>query len=144
MTHIPYKGSTPGRVAVVANEADLMFDGLLPSLPLIRAGKLRALGVTSAKRSSVVPDIPAIAETLPGYSADTWYGLFAPRGTPREVIMKINVMMAKALRTPEVREKLLAQGAEPAGNSPEEFASFVKSEIAKWRKVVKDSGATAE
>jgi tripartite-type tricarboxylate transporter receptor subunit TctC len=144
MTHIPYKGSTPGRVAVVANEADLMFDGLLPSLPLIRAGKLRALGVTSAKRSSVVPDIPAIAETLPGYSADTWYGLFAPRGTPREVIMKINVVMAKALRTPEVREKLLAQGAEPAGNSPEEFASFVKSEIAKWRKVVKDSGATAE
>jgi tripartite-type tricarboxylate transporter receptor subunit TctC len=141
MTHVPYKGSTPGRVAVLANEADLMFDGLLPSLPLIKAGKLRALGVTSIKRSSVVPDIPAIAETLPGYSADTWYGLFAPRGTPKEAITRIHAVMAKALRTPEVREKLLAQGADPAGNTPEEFAVFMRAEAAKWGKVVRESGA---
>jgi tripartite-type tricarboxylate transporter receptor subunit TctC len=141
MTHVPYKGSTPGRVAVLANETDLMFDGLLPTLPLIKAGKLRALGVTSIKRSSVVPDIPAIAETLPGYSADTWYGLFAPRGTPKEVVTKIYAVMAKALRTTEVREKLLAQGADPAGNTPEEFAIFMRAETAKWGKVVKDSGA---
>ena len=141
MTHVPYKGSTQGRVAVLANETDLMFDGLLPTLPLIKAGKLRALGVTSIKRSSVVPDIPAIAETLPGYSADTWYGLFAPRGTPKEVVTKIHAVMAKALRTAEVREKLLAQGADPAGNTPEEFAVFMRAETAKWGKVVKDSGA---
>jgi tripartite-type tricarboxylate transporter receptor subunit TctC len=144
MTHIVYKGSTPGRVAILANEADLMFDGLLPSLPLIKAGKLRALGVTSIKRSGVVPDIPAISETLPGYSADTWYGLFAPRGTPQEVIKKIHAVMAKALRTAEVRDKLRAQGAEPAGNTPEEFALFIKSENAKWGKVVRDSGAKPE
>jgi tripartite-type tricarboxylate transporter receptor subunit TctC len=140
MTHVPYKGSAPGRVAVVAAEADLMFDGLLPSLPLIKAGKLRALGVTAAKRSAVVPDIPTIGETLPGYSADTWYGLFAPRGTPKDVIAKIHAVMAKALRTVEVREKLLAQGADAAGNTPAEFAAFLKSEIAKWSKVVRDSG----
>jgi len=144
MTHIVYKGSTPGRVAVLASEADLMFDGLLPTLPLIKAGKLRALGVTSIKRSSVLPDVPAISETLPGYSADTWYGLFAPRGTPREVIVKIHAVMAKALRTAEVSAKLLAQGAEPAGNAPEEFAAFLKAEIAKWSKVVRDSGAKPE
>ena len=141
MTHVPYKGSTQGRVAVLANETDLMFDGLLPTLPLIKAGKLRALGVTSSKRSSVVPEIPAIAETLPGYSADTWYGLFAPHGTPKEVVTKIHAVMAKALRTPEVREKLQAQGADPAGNTPEEFAVFMRAETAKWGKVVKDSGA---
>jgi len=141
MTHIVYKGSTPGRVAVLANEADLMFDGLLPSLPLIKAGKLRALGVTSIKRSSVMPDVPAISETLPGYSADTWYGLFAPRGTPRDVIAKIHAAMAKALATADTRAKLLAQGAEPAGNTPEQFAAFIKAENAKWGKVVRDSAA---
>ncbi len=144
MTHVPYKGSTPGRVAVLASEADLMFDGLLPTLPLIKAGKLRALGVTSIKRSSVVPDIPAISETLPGYSADTWYGLFAPRGTPREVIQKIHSAMARALAAPETRAKLVAQGAEPAGNTPDAFAVFIKSENAKWGKVVRDSGARPE
>ncbi|MDB5810192.1 MAG: tctC [Betaproteobacteria bacterium] len=141
MTHIVYKGSTPGRVAVLANEADLMFDGLLPTLPQIKAGKLRALGVTSIKRSSVMPDVPAISETLPGYSADTWYGLFAPRGTPREVILKIHATIAKTLATAETRAKLAAQGAESAGNTPEEFAAFIKAENAKWGKVVRDSGA---
>jgi tripartite-type tricarboxylate transporter receptor subunit TctC len=144
MTHVPYKGSTPGRVAVVAAEADLMFDGLLPSLPLIKAGKLRALGVTAAKRSTVVPEIPTIGETLPGYSADTWYGLFAPRGTPKAVVAKILGVMAKSLRAGDVRDKLLAQGAEPAGNTPEEFAVFLKAEIAKWGKVVRDSGTKSE
>lgn len=141
MTHVVYKGSTPGRVAVLANEADLMFDGLLPTLPLIKAGKLKALGVTSIKRSSVMPDVPAISETLPGYSADTWYGLFAPRGTPQEVIVKVHAAMAKALASAETRTKLLAQGAEPAGNTPVEFAAFIKAENAKWGKVVRESGA---
>ena len=141
MTHVVYKGSTPGRVAVLASEADLMFDGLLPTLPLIKAGKLKALGVTSIKRSSVMPDVPAISETLPGYSADTWYGLFAPRGTPQDVIVKVHAAMAKALASADTRAKLLAQGAEPAGNTPAEFAAFIKAENAKWGKVVRDSGA---
>lgn len=144
MTHVPYKGSTPGRIAVAAGEADLMFDGLLPSLPLIKAGKLRALGVTAAKRSGVVPEIPAIAETLPGYSADTWYGVFAPRGTPRAIVVKLNAVIVNALQTPETRAKLLAQGADPAGNSPEQFAAFLAAEIAKWARVVRDSGTKAE
>ena len=141
MTHVVYKGSTPGRVAVLASEADLMFDGLLPTLPLIKAGKLKALGVTSIKRSSVMPDVPAISETLPGYSADTWYGLFAPRGTPQDVIVKVHAAMAKALASADTRAKLLAQGAEPAGNTPAGFTAFIKAENAKWGKVVRDSGA---
>jgi tripartite-type tricarboxylate transporter receptor subunit TctC len=144
MTHVPYKGSTQGRIAVVSGETDLMFDGLLPSLPLIKAGKLRALGVTAVKRSSVVPDIPTIAETVPGYSADTWYGVFAPHGTPKHIVAKLHDTIARALQTAEMKEKLLAQGAEPSGNTPEQFAAFLKSEIVKWDKVIKDSGAKPE
>jgi tripartite-type tricarboxylate transporter receptor subunit TctC len=144
MLHVPYKGSTPGRVAVAAGEANLMFDGLLPSLPLIKAGKLRALGVTAAKRLAIVPDIPAIAETVPGFNADTWNGIMAPRGTPPEIIAKIQLVIAQALQQPEVREKLLSQGGEPSGMTPAEFAAFLKVETAKWGKVVRDTGARPE
>jgi tripartite-type tricarboxylate transporter receptor subunit TctC len=144
MTHVPYKGSTPGRVAVAAAESDLMFDGLLPSLPLIKAGKLRALGITAAKRSNVVPDVPTIGETVRGYNADTWYGLFAPAGTPKPVIAKLHAVVFKALQDPAVREKLLAQGADPSGIPPDQFAAFFKAEIVKWGKVVRDAGVKPE
>jgi tripartite-type tricarboxylate transporter receptor subunit TctC len=144
MTHVPYKGSTPGRVAVVAGEVDLMFDGLLPSLPLIKAGKLRALAVTGPKRSAVVPDIPAIAETVPGYTAETWYGVFAPARTPQPVIDRLHSTIVKILQRPDVREKLIAQGAEIEANSPREFAAIVKADIAQWTKVVKMAGVKAE
>jgi tripartite-type tricarboxylate transporter receptor subunit TctC len=144
MTHVPYKGSTPGRVAVAAAESDLMFDGLLPSLPLIKAGKLRALGITAAKRSNVVPDVPTIGETLRGYNADSWYGIFAPAGTPKPVIAKLHAVVFKALQDPAVREKLLAQGADPSGIPPDQFAAFFKAEIVKWGKVVRDAGVKPE
>jgi tripartite-type tricarboxylate transporter receptor subunit TctC len=144
MTHVPYKGSTPGRVAVASAESDLMFDGLLPSLPLIKAGKLRALGITAAKRSNVVPDVPTIGETLRGYNADSWYGIFAPAGTPKPVIAKLHAVVFKALQDPAVREKLLAQGADPSGIPPDQFAAFFRAEIVKWGKVVRDAGVKPE
>jgi tripartite-type tricarboxylate transporter receptor subunit TctC len=119
MTHVAYKGAAQGRTAVMAREVDVMFDGLLASLPLIKAGRLRGLAVTSAKRSLVAPDIPTIAEAgVPGYGADAWYGLLAPRGTPPAVVAKISTTLAEALETPAVREKLLAQGVEPFGGTP--------------------------
>lgn len=144
ITHVPYKGSTPGRIAVVAGETEIMFDGLLPARPLIESGKLKALAVTSAKRSSVMPQLPTIAETLPGYEADTWYALFAPGGTPREVVNALHGVMAKALQTKEVRDRLLSQGAEPSGRGPDELRAFVKSEMTKWGKVIQAAGVKPE
>lgn len=144
LTHVPYKGSTPGRIAVVAGETEIMFDGLLPARPLIESGKLKALAVTSAKRSSVMPQLPTIAETLPGYEADTWYALFAPGGTPRDVVNALHGVMAKALQTKEVRDRLLSQGAEPSGRGPDELRAFVKSEMTKWGKVIQAAGVKPE
>lgn len=145
LTHVPYKGSTPGRIAVVAGEAELMFDGLLPALPLIKAGKLRALGVTAAKRSAVMPELPTIAEAgLPGYEAATWYALFAPGGTPREIVDTLHGVIAKALQNRDLRERLLAQGADPSGSTPEQLGAFVKSEMAKWGKVIRTAGVKPE
>ncbi len=141
MTHVPYKGAAQGRVAVMSRECDLMFDGLLATLPLIKAGKLRGLGVTGAKRSSVAPDIPTISEAgVPGYSADAWYGLFAPHGTSRFVVAKLSVTIIKSLQIAEKREKLIAQGVEPVGSTREEFLPFLKAETVKWAKVVKAAG----
>ena len=145
MTHVPYKGAPQGRTAVMAREVDLMIDGLLASLPLMKSGRLRALGVTSAKRSPVAPDIPTIAEAgVPGYGADAWYGLLAPRGTPPAVVTKISTTLASALETPAVREKFLAQGVEPAGGTPQQFRAFLRAEMDKWGKVVREAGIRAE
>lgn len=144
MNHVPYKGSTPGRIAVVQGEAQLMFDGLLPSLPLIKQGRLRAIAVTGPKRSAVLPDVPAIAETLPGYRAETWYALFAPARTPAAVIQKLHGAVAAGLKQPDVEKKLLAQGAFPSGGSPADLAALTREELVKWRKVVKDAGIQAQ
>jgi tripartite-type tricarboxylate transporter receptor subunit TctC len=145
MTHVPYKGSTPGRVSVVSGETDLMFDGLLPARPLIQSGKLRALAVTAAQRSAVMPDLPTIAEAgLPKYEASTWYALFAPRGTPAGVIHALHDVIAKALQRRDVRERLLAQGADPSGNTPQALAALVKSETVKWGKVIQAAGVKPE
>src|SRR5207344_468198 len=110
--------------------------------PQIKAGKLRAIAVTSLKRAPVLPDVPTIAESgLPGFEASSWFGILAPAGTPRDVIMKINGDVAKWLASPDAKEKLAAQGANAAGGSPEDFARHIAAETAKWSKVVKDSGA---
>ena len=145
LTHVPYKGAPQGRVAVMARECDFMFDGLLATLPLIKAGRLRGLGVTGIKRSPVAPDIPTISEAgVPGYSGDAWYGLFAPRATPRPVVAKLNAVIARSLQEPERRDRLLAQGVEGVGSSQEAFNAYLGAEIRKWARVVREAGIKPE
>lgn len=141
---IVYKGSTQGRIALVAGEVPLMIDGLMPSLPLIQSGRVRALGVTSAKRVAVLPAVPTIGETVPGYVGEIWYGVLTPAGTPVDIIAKLNGALVAALNTPEVKKRFATQGAEVVANSPAEFGAFIKREIVKWTKVVKDSGAKVD
>lgn len=146
MTHIPYRGSGPALMDLVGGSMDVMFDNLPSSMQQIKGGKLKALAVTSAQRSSALPDIPTVAEAagLKGYEASSWFGLLAPAGTPSDIVHRIQREVAKALGTPAVREKLLAQGAIPGGNTPEEFTRMIDAEIRKWAKVVKDSGAQVD
>jgi tripartite-type tricarboxylate transporter receptor subunit TctC len=142
ITHIPYKGSAPALQDLLAGQVQLMFDNLPPSLPQIKAGKLRALAVTSLTRAPALPDVPTLSESgLPGFEASSWFGILAPAGTPAPIVAKLNAEVAKWLATPEAREKLLKQGANPAGGTPEDFAKHIAAETAKWAKVVKESGA---
>jgi tripartite-type tricarboxylate transporter receptor subunit TctC len=148
MTHIPYRGSGPALLDLVGGNADVMFDNLPSSMQQIKGGKLKALAVTSAKRSPALPDVPTVEEAggpaLKGYEASSWFGLLAPAGTPPEIVNRIQQEVAKSLGTPAIKEKMLAQGAIPSGNSPAEFAKFIDSEHAKWAKVVKASGAKVD
>jgi tripartite-type tricarboxylate transporter receptor subunit TctC len=145
MVHIPYKGSGPGAVDTVAGHVALMAPNMLTALPYIRSGRLRAFGVTSAKRSAGADDIPTIAEAgVPGYEAVQWYGVLAPAGTPRPIIDRLHAEVAKALQQREVREKLSTDGAEAVGNTPEQFGAYIRAETDKWAKVVKAAGIKAE
>ena len=144
LTHVPYKGTGPATVDLVAGQVQLSMPNVLTALPQIKGGKLRGLGVTSAKRATGLPDIPAIAETLPGYEAIQWYGLLAPAGTPREIVNKVQAETARILVLPEVKARLAADGADAVGNRPEEFAAYIRTEIAKWGKVVKAGGIKLE
>ena len=137
IAHVPYKGGAPALVALVSGEVDMSYENSLIITPHIRSGKVRGIAVTSAKRSALLPELPTIAETLPGYSASGWYGLLAPAATPKSVIARLNSEAIKALRSPDVIDKLTGQGAEPVGNSPEEFGAFIRSEIDKWANLVK-------
>jgi tripartite-type tricarboxylate transporter receptor subunit TctC len=142
IAHIPYKGSAPALQDLVGGQVQMMFDNLPSSLALIKAGKLKALAVTSKERAAALPDVPTMAESgLPGFEASSWFGLLAPAGTPQPVILKINADVAKWLASPEAKEKLLAQGAIAAGGTPEDFVRQIAAETAKWQKVVKESGA---
>jgi tripartite-type tricarboxylate transporter receptor subunit TctC len=145
MTHVPYKGSAPALQDLLGGQVQLMFDNLPPSLPHIKAGKLRALGVTSLARTPALPDVPTIAESgLPGFDASSWFGVLAPAGTPPAIIAKLNTEIAKWLDTPEAKEKMLTLGANAAGGTPEDFAKHIAAETAKWAKVVKESGAKVD
>ena len=145
MQHVPYKGSAPALTDLIGGQVQLMFDSMPSAMPHVKAGKLRPLAVTTAKRSAALPDLPTVAEAgVPGYDISTWYGLWAPRGTPREVVEKLATETAKVLRLPDVRERYAALGAEPVGNTPDEFAAYCRSELAKWARVVKESGARAD
>ncbi|SPA26782.1 conserved hypothetical protein, UPF0065 [Cupriavidus taiwanensis] len=146
MVHFPYKGSGPALTDLAGGTMQVMFDNLPSSMALIKSGKLKALAVTSAKPSPALPGVPTIAQAagLPQYEASSWFGMLAPAGTPPDVIQRIHQEVAKALGAPAVRERLQAQGAEPVGNTPEQFAAFIRAETTKWAKVVKDSGAKVD
>jgi tripartite-type tricarboxylate transporter receptor subunit TctC len=141
ITHIPYRGSTPALTDLMAGQADMMFDNLPSALPFIKSGRLRAIALTSAKPSAALPGVPTIGETVPGFEASSWFGIWAPAGTPKEIITKLNQVLVAYLQNPEAKEKIAAQGADTVGNSPEQLNAFVKAELTKWAKVVKQSGA---
>ncbi len=142
LAHVPYRGASYATTSVLSGETIFMFDNIVTTLPLAKAGKLRALAVTTAKRSRVAEDIPTLAQAgVPGYDANAWFGVFAPAGTPDAVIARLQSEISKIVKIPEIRDRFLALGAEPVGSTPEQFAAFYRAEVVKWAKVVKDSGA---
>ncbi|MEW6333050.1 MAG: tripartite tricarboxylate transporter substrate binding protein [Thermodesulfobacteriota bacterium] len=143
MVHVPYKGSTPARVAVMSGEVQVMFDGLLPSLSLIKEGKVRALGVTNARRTGIAPDIPTIAEAgVPGYVADSWYALLAPVKTPKPVVDRLRAMVQTALQSGATKARLVNLGADPGSGTPDDLLKLLQSEIPKWGKVIREAKIT--
>jgi tripartite-type tricarboxylate transporter receptor subunit TctC len=146
MVHLPYRGSPPAVADLIAGNVDIMFDNIPSAINFIKAGRLKALAVTSAKRSPALPDLPTVAEAanLPSYEATSWFGILVPANTPPDLVKLINTEVVRAINSPAVRERYAAMGAEPVGNTPEQFASFIKSEIAKWTRVVKESGAMVD
>jgi tripartite-type tricarboxylate transporter receptor subunit TctC len=141
MTHVPYKGGGPAMVDLIAGQIALMIEPTPTALPQIRAGKVKALAVTTPQRLSAIPDLPTMAEAgVPGYDLTIWLGFFAPTGTPREAIAKLNTELARVLRTPEMRERLAQQGVDPIVDSPEEFSAYVRAEMERWGRVVRASG----
>ena len=144
MTHVPYKGRQFAIPDLVGGSIQLMFDNMPSALPMAREGKIRAIAVTTAKRSSAAPEIPTIAESIPGFEATTWFAMFAPAGTPKPVIDRLNAEVLRVFRLPDVAERLKTLGLEAVLSSPEELSAYQASEITKWTKVVKESGAKAE
>jgi tripartite-type tricarboxylate transporter receptor subunit TctC len=145
MIHVPYKGGAPAIIALVSGEVNMVFATAETAVPQVKAGKIRALGVTTAKRSALLPDLPTIAEGgLPGYEANNWYGLLAPAKTPAAIVERLNREVVKVLNMPNVKEQLFRSGLDASPSTPKEFGAYIKSEMAKWSKVVKASGAKAE
>ena len=145
VVHVPYKGSGPAIQDVMGGQVDAMFDTTVVAAPQIKGGKVRALGVTSAKRVKGWDTIPTIAESgVPGYEIVSWQGIFAPAGTPPEIVKRLNTEIVKILNMPDVRERMEALGVDPVANTPEEFAAFQKAEIAKWAKVIKEGNVKVE
>ncbi|HET9024855.1 MAG TPA: tripartite tricarboxylate transporter substrate binding protein [Burkholderiaceae bacterium] len=143
--HIPYPGAAPAQLGLLAGQTDFMFDNLASALTQVKAGKLRAFAVTTARRAESMPDVPTMAESgLPGFDVSTWFGVFAPAGTPPAVVERLNKEFTAALRSPEMRERLARMGAEPAPMTPGDFQQLVRSELAKYEKVVKFSGARVD
>jgi tripartite-type tricarboxylate transporter receptor subunit TctC len=143
--HIPYKGSAPALSDLMGNHVQLMFDSMITALPLVESGKLRALAVTGKTRSPLVPNVPTIAESgLPDYEATGWTGIVVPAKTPPDVIAKLNSAIVLALKSPDLREALERQSAEPVGSTPEEFASFIRKETDKWAKTIRSAGISMD
>ncbi len=144
MTHIPYKGGGPAMIDLVGGQVQLVFATAASAVPQIKGGKIKGIAVTTAKRSALMPNLPTISEAgLPGFDANNWYGVLAPAKTPRPIIMRLNSEIAKVLAMPDVKNFLFNQGLDPAAGTPEQFGAYIKSEMTKWAKVVKASGAKA-
>ena len=145
MTHIPYKGGAPGLLDVIAGHVDMMASTILTVAPHARAGRLRALAITTAQRNAAWPELPTVAESgLKGYESIAWYGMVAPAGLPPAVLAKLSDVMIKGTRAADMRDALISQGAEPAGSTPREFAAFIKSETAKYARVIKEAGVKGD
>jgi len=145
MLHVPYKGTGPAMIDLVSGQVKLMFGGMVGTLPNVKSGRLRAIAISSAKRSPVVPDVPTVAESgFPAYEATTWYGILAPAGTPAAVVKQLNRQIAASIQDSKLRQRITDQGGEPSSTTPEEFAAYIRSEVAKWAKVVKSSGARVD
>jgi len=144
LVHIPYKGGAPALTAVISGEIQVLFSAVIPALPQVRSGKLRALAVTGSKHLGATPDLPTVAQTLPGFEAGTWYGVMVPAGTPRTVVGKINRSVNDMLRQSDVKTTFAEQGAETEGSTPDELRAFVKQQIERWGKVVKTAHMQAE
>ena len=143
-THVPYKGSGPVMTALLSGEVDSSFSSLVPSIPHVKAGRLRAIALTTPKRSSALPEVPTVGETVPGYDVTHWYGIWGPRGLPREIVMRWNQEVARVLRTGAMQKWLAQEGLDAAGGPPEEFLDRIRSDVEKWKKVVKEAKITAE
>jgi tripartite-type tricarboxylate transporter receptor subunit TctC len=145
MTHVPYKGAAPAMQDLIAGRVQLMFDNFASANAQVKAGKVKALAVTTAKRSSLAPDLPTIAESgLPGFDINTWFGIFVPARTPKDIVERLHAEFTRALAMPDIREKITNLGAEAVGNTPEEFAAYIKAEGEKYARVIKASGAKAD
>ncbi|MFZ3322845.1 MAG: tripartite tricarboxylate transporter substrate binding protein [Usitatibacter sp.] len=145
MTHVPYKGAAPAMNDLIGGQIQLMFDNLASSLTQVKAGKIRALAVTTARRTPLAPDLPTIAESgLPGFDINTWFGLFVPAGTPLDVVEVLHDEFNRALADPDIREKMISIGAEPVGSTPAQFAAYIRSESEKYARIIKASGAKAD
>jgi tripartite-type tricarboxylate transporter receptor subunit TctC len=145
LVHVPYKGGGPAAIDLIAGHVAIMFASMPVAVSALQGGRVRCLAVTGARRAEVMPDIPTIAESgLPGYDLTTWYGIMFPAGTPKEIVSRLNAEINRAIKLPDVRERLTAVGAEPLGGSPEDFAAVIKSDVAKFAKVVKDANIQAQ
>jgi tripartite-type tricarboxylate transporter receptor subunit TctC len=145
MVHIPYKGAVPAFTGLLGGEIAVYMSSIQPALPMLKAGRVRALGVTSAKRIPTLPDVPTISESgLPGYEVTNWYGVMAPAGVPKDVLAKIHADVERALKQKDVQQRFEAEGGDPTPTTPEQFAAFIKNEVVKWGKAVKESGAKVE
>ena len=143
MIHVPYKGSGPAIIGLLGGEVDFMFDSLSSSLPQIKGGKFRAIAMASAQRSRILPDVPTVAESgVPGFDVSVWYSVLAAAGTPAPIVNKLHTEIVRAMRAPETKEKIEAAGYDIVGSTPEQAGEFIKAEIVRWSRVVKDSGAT--
>jgi tripartite-type tricarboxylate transporter receptor subunit TctC len=143
--HVPYKGGGPAVIELLAGQTSLMFANMPTAIQFARDGRLRALAVTGARRAPATPDIPTVAESgIPGFDVTTWNGVSAPAKTPRSIVDRLNGEIVRALNSPDLRERLIAQGADPLGNTPEQYTAFIQSEIAKWAKVIQAAGIKGE